>query len=180
MKKLLLVFLIGSLLILNITIVNACSYVPKAPPQESLEQSTAVFAGRVIDIDAPFGLIIGTGDPVEITFEVSRIWKGADYKNIVLTTARDSVSCGYPFEKNKEYLVYANGEDNALTTGIYSRTNLFSDAQGDLEELGDGKLPINHGSNYASQTSNLVLIIIAGGIIILIIIIILLAKKYRK
>jgi len=180
-KIILLLFIVGSLLVVNTTTVNACSCVQPAPSKESLEQSTAVFAGKVIDIDAPSGIIVDSADPVRVTFEISKIWKGPDYETLVLTTARDGASCGYGFEENEEYIVYAYGEENKLSTGICSRTRLLAKAQEDLQDLGAGDLPTNSGSNYVPQTSNFVLITsIAGIAIVLFAIIIFLIRKYKK
>ena len=180
-KIFLLLFIVGSLLVVNTVIINACLCIQPAPPQESLEQSTAVFVGKVIDIDVPSGIVVSSADPVKVTFEVSKIWKGPDYKTLVLTTARDGVSCGYSFKQNDEYIVYAYGEENKLSTGICSRTRLLASAQDDLQELGEGNLPTNSGSSYMPQTSNLALIISTVGIaIILIAIVVLVIRKYKK
>ena len=182
MKKIfLLLFIVGSLLVVNTAIVNACSCIQPTSPQESLEKSTAVFAGKVIDIDIPNGIVVSSADPVKVTFRVSKIWKGPDYKTLILTTARNGASCGYSFKENEEYIVYAYGEEDTLSTGICSRTRLLSSAQTDLQELGQGNLPTNYGYNYVPQTSNFILIIsIVGIAIILIGIVVLLIRKYKK
>lgn len=180
-KIFLFLFIVGSLLVVSTAIVNACSCIQPAPPQESLEQSTAVFAGRVIDIDATTGIVVSSADPVKVIFEVSKIWKGPDYKTLILTTARDGASCGYSFKENEEYIVYAYGEEDKLSTGICSRTNLLTSAQEDLQELGAGNLPTDSGSNYVPQTFNFVLIIsIVGIAIVLIGIVVLLIRRYKK
>ena len=188
MKKIiLLLFIVGSLLVVNTAIVNACSCIQPAPPQKSLEKSTAVFAGKVIDIDVPSEIvtsgIIRSAGPVKVTFEVSKIWKGPDYKNLVLTTERDGGGCGYFFKENEEYIVYAYayGEEDTLGTGICSRTRLLANAQYDLQKLGAGNLPTNSGSNYVPQTSNFVLIAsIVGIAIILSGIVLFLIRRYKK
>ena len=181
MKKIFLfLFVIGSLLILNTAIIDACSCIQPASPQESLEQSTAVFSGKVINIDIP-SEIVSSADPVKVTFEVSKIWKGHDYKTLVLTTERSGISCGYSFKKNEEYIVYAYGEEDSLSTNTCSRTKLLARAQEDLQELDYENLPTNSGSNSVPQTSNLVLIIsIISITIVLIGIVILLIRKYKK
>ena len=60
--------------------------------------------------------MISSADPVKVTFEVSKIWKGPDYKTLVVTTARDGASCGYPFKQDEEYIVYAYGEEDKFGT----------------------------------------------------------------
>lgn len=180
MRKIFLLFIIVSLLFVNTVIVSACSCAQPSSPKESIGQSTAVFAGKVVDIDVPSGIVTSSGDSVKVTFEVSEIWKGSDYKTLVITTARDSATCGYDFKKNEEYIVYAYGEENKLSTDICSRTKLLTNAQEDLQELGDGNLPSDSGSNYTPQTSNFISILIISSIIVLIIIVVLHFRKYKK
>ena len=87
MKKIiLLTLIIINLFLVNNALVNACSCISPALPKESLEKSTAVFAGKIIDVDVPRGIVISTADPVKVTFEVSKVWKGSDYKTLVVTT----------------------------------------------------------------------------------------------
>jgi len=181
-KIFLLLFILGSLLVVNTAIVNACSCAQPAPPQESLKQSTAVFAGKVIDINVPSGIAGSSADPVKVIFEVSKIWKGPDYETLVLTTARSGVSCGYSFKENEEYIVYAYGEEDKLSTGICSRTTLLANAQNDLKDLGEGNLPTNPGFNYVPQTSNLITVISIVGIaiVLIIIVVVLVVRKYKK
>jgi|LGOV01.1.fsa_nt_gb hypothetical protein len=56
-KIILSLFIVVSLLFVNTAIVNACSCVQPSPPKESLENSCAVFAGRVVDNDVPSGMV---------------------------------------------------------------------------------------------------------------------------
>ena len=183
MKKIiLLTLIIINLFLVNLSLVNACSCISPAPPKESLEESTAVFVGKVIDIDVPSGIVVSNVVSVNVTFEVSKIWKGHDYKNLVLTTARGGASCGYPFKENEVYIVYAYGEEGILSTHTCSRTRLLSSAQDDLQELGAGNLPTNSGSKYVyvPQTSNSVLMVSIVGVVVLIGIVVLFIRKYKK
>lgn len=183
MRKIILsLFIIVGLCNINTAIVSACSCASPFPsPQESLKKSTVVFAGKVTGMDIPNGIVISTADPVLVTFDVSEIWKGPDYKTLVVTTARDGVSCGYSFEQGEEYIVYAYGEEDKLSTNICSRTELIANAKEDLQGLGKGNLPTNSGSNInIHQTFNLIQIFsIVFGIIVLIVIIVV-VRKYKK
>ena len=175
MKKIIsLSFIIVSLLFVNASIANACSCTQSASPKESLEQATAVFAGKVININTPDGIILSSNDPIKVTFEVSKMWKGPDYKTLVLTTARDKTACGYSFKQNQEYIVYAYGEENKLNTGICSRTKLFASAQDDLQALGIDNLPTNSGSSFV-----ILIISIIGIAIVLFGLVVFLIKKYK-
>lgn len=151
MKK---IFLIAaSLLVLNTTAANACSCVPTTP-QQSLKNSREVFAGKVIDIVDQSGTnpeASGSLGGFKVIFEVSKVWKGKVDKQQVVLTSGSSASCGYNFEKGKEYLVYANGQGTQLQTGLCSGTTLLTNAQRDLAVLGRGKTPTPQSSNAAQQ-----------------------------
>ena len=118
----------------------ACSCIRPGPPSEALEESAMVFEGEVVSLrlyERPGG-IWSSADPVTVEFEVRTIWKGYDYQTFYLTTPRSDASCGFRFVVGEEYLVYSR---NAVTVDICSRTSLLSEAEDDLEELGDGQSP---------------------------------------
>jgi hypothetical protein len=138
---LMLIFLIG-LLIATPYRAYACSCLPPRPPLESMANSDAVFSGKVVRIDSEDAVIMSSADPVNVVFEVSRVWKGDEKGAIALSTARDSASCGYDFVVGEEYLVYANISDTGLTTGLCSRTMPLSSAGEDLAVLGEGTIPV--------------------------------------
>jgi hypothetical protein len=73
--------------------------------------------------------------------EVDKVWKGELGKTQLVYTARDGASCGFGFEKGKEYLVYAYSDNDRLVTSMCDRTKLISNAAGDLSLLKEGKLP---------------------------------------
>lgn len=173
MKKIVeILVLFFCIFVLNIAFANACSCIAPVTPQEALESSTAVFTGKVVSTEVQNGVMISSGDPVTVTFDVSKIWKGSESQTIVITTAREDASCGYTFEKGKEYIVYAYGEENELGTNICTRTNMLANAQEDLQELGEGKIITDISTNDKEpkeEGNNKVLIIsILVGIIIFI------------
>ena len=122
-------------------------------------RSTSIFIGKVTVIhrssmsrdeleklNEPFDAVVA--------FDVRTVWKGPLYhKRYIKTTERGS--CGYYFERDEEYLVYASNG----ATGICSRTHntkdvfsifipedgepVFSD---DIAELGISYLPVQ-GTN---------------------------------
>jgi hypothetical protein len=119
----------------------ACSCMMPGSPLEEMERSAAVFAGKVVKMDAPGGQIISSADPVTVVFEVSRVWKGPEEAQITLTTARSSASCGYEFSGGVEYMVYAYEGESGLEAGLCTRTMLLANAGEDLEVLGEGSIP---------------------------------------
>jgi len=150
---------------------QACSCAEQSQKQ-AFESSSAVFEGRVHQIQPA-----GDGDqkrpPMNrVTLRVVRIWKGAESEQITVLTASDSAACGYAFEVNKSYLVYAQANDpqgrqtgdepasdtpaqnkskntssakekEVWTVGLCSRTQPMIEADKDLAKLGLGVVPVN-------------------------------------
>lgn len=181
MKKIIILLLAAGLLwVAGAGQVNACSCVAPPAPQEALEQADAVFSGRVVDIQAPKKLITSSADPLKVTFEVSKVWKGPKSKKLVVVTARDSASCGYSFKSGRSYIVYAHQREGELTTSICTRTKLLSSAEEDLAQLGTSTKPTKGGFVDNSQDSrpDLFVVFSVGGIIIVALVIAgFLAKK---
>jgi hypothetical protein len=123
--------------------VYACSCAVSLSPHAARDEATAVFSGKVVGMHAHTGAILSSADPTQITFEVSQVWKGPASTHLVVATARESASCGVPFEVNTEYLVYASGPETMLQASLCSRTLPLSEsqAQEDLDVLGQGMVP---------------------------------------
>ena len=85
---------------------NACSCARSGSPKEALADADAVFAGKAIAVQ----LLTNTNssaDPVTVSFDVNRVWKGPRQDTIVITTERSGISCGYEFKEGRRYFVYA-------------------------------------------------------------------------
>lgn len=156
MTKMSMLLAIVSIFVISSLSAFACSCVELGTPLEQLEWANAVFTGKVVDIDIPRGIVISSADPVKVTFEVSKIWKGTDDKTLVVTTAREGASCGYSFERGESYLVYAylDQPGNVLQATSCSRTALLSDAEEDLAKLGKSFAPTTTISSEGN-TSNI-------------------------
>ena len=146
-------FLSISFGVLPPTAVYACSCAPPGLPAEELERATAVFAGKVTEIDIPRGLLQSSADPVAVTFQVSEVWKGSVQPALVAKTARSGASCGYTFSIGQEYLVYANGTESDLEVWLCSRTTPLTAAAEDLLALGSGEIPASDSSGSTNFTS---------------------------
>jgi hypothetical protein len=124
----------------------------------SLEGSTLVFEGKVIkvgDRKPEFGGLR------EYTFKVYRSWKGDQSKNItVYSYDGGEASCGFHFDKNKTYLVFAM--NNA--TNLCSGNLLISQAEDQLTQLGAGTLVSER--DVLESSSIYTLVVLAGVIII--------------
>lgn len=124
--------------------VYGCSCVAAAPPRIAFEQASAVFIGTVIAApsQAAPDAIVSSGDPVQYTFRVSRIWKGPEYTTLVVTTARGSSSCGLGFQEGQAYLVYADGPPEQLMSSLCSRTSrVTSETANETALFGEGIAP---------------------------------------
>lgn len=130
-------FLGGLALSLGSIDVSGCTCITPGPPSDVFEQASAVFVGKVIEIELmDANKIRGPFAGKLVRFSVERAFKGVEEDQVQILTARSEASCGYPFEEGKIYLVYANkGEDERLRTSICSRTQPPSRAHEDLKFL---------------------------------------------
>jgi hypothetical protein len=115
----------------------ACTCAAPVSPAAGLKRSAAVFSGRVITIDRPLAERLGAsaGATFRVRFRVVKRWKGASTKTAELVTRLTGEACGFPFEVNKEYLVYAVAEPKDIQTGICTGTKGIDDAVEEMKQL---------------------------------------------
>lgn len=101
--------------------------------RDTTNTSSVIFLRNVKEIDS-IGLS-SSADPVAATIRVSKIWKGASCDTLIIHTVRSEVSCGVEFRKGQEYLIYASGSKDHLTTDLCSRTKRVDQAEMDLSIL---------------------------------------------
>ena len=121
---------------------------PEERAREAIADSDAVLSGEVVDLDKPppdtemvegtmLSVVGGGGREATVTLRVSEVWKGPEQQIVRFTTpVADGISCAHPFEEGREYLVYANGEQD-LRVGGCSETKMLSEADADLALLGN-------------------------------------------
>ena len=116
---------------------SACSCIPPAPAIESLERAAAVFSGKVIQTEETHPPDATVLPVVEVTFQVSQVWKGSSDETLMITTLLAGATCGLGgfFQAGEEYVVYASGLDDRLTASLCSRTTHLSNAREDVAEL---------------------------------------------
>ena len=143
----LLIPMIGAMLLVHPDLTYACKCATPGPPSEELARSDLVFSGRVVSIVDLDGSGGAASDPdpeapdlgvYSIEFDVETVWKGTVHETMYLTTNRDSASCGFTFEEDASYVVYAQDD---LIVNRCSRTRLLSEATEDVAELGEGSAP---------------------------------------
>ena len=118
-------------------VARACSCSAPATTAEALKRSTAVFRGRVVKISVPSLDWIGltrTGAH-RVKFEILKQWKGPAAETTVVVTRLTGEGCGFPFEEQKEYLVYVVEEQKHIQSGICTGTKSIADAEEEMEQL---------------------------------------------
>jgi hypothetical protein len=121
MKTLALYILVILSLKLKVTIQCSCSNNDMA---DQLRAASIVFSGvaaRKSD---------GNSGNIQVNFKISKVWRGKrNLSTININTPNSAVDdCGFGFEENKRYIVFAtmNG-DNTFTTDVCSMTQEMSD-----------------------------------------------------
>lgn len=116
-------------------IAYACSCAQPEPIAVELQNSDAVFTGRVLQVNKPL-VVTSSLDPIRVLFEVQASWKGAEEKIVEIATASSDASCGYSdFAKKKDYLVFAHQTERGLEVNLCSRTQPLARATGDIALL---------------------------------------------
>jgi hypothetical protein len=113
------------------------SAAPQERAQRALKESTAVFAGEVVNISK--GETGGAWQPptAAVSFQVSEVWKGPEQETLEVSTSSQGSACGYPFSEGRKYLVFAEGE--RMSVNSCGETTPFSKAGVHLEALGAGQ-----------------------------------------
>jgi|GEM_PF-6755301 len=69
-----------------------------------VERSDAIFTGKVVRIEQA---TVNGSLVKRVTVEVDRIWKGVVQSTLPIVTGSGGADCGFPFELDASYLVYA-------------------------------------------------------------------------
>jgi len=185
MRILLLLVIITSMLTIETGPAYACSCAPPGPPDEELSNAAAVFTGKVISLAKPKGGFgpVSSADPIEVTFQVDKVWKGSVSQTTTITTARSGASCGYTFEKGSEYIVYAHGQENNLSVSLCSRTQPLDTADDDLAQLGVGAAPLADVYEWTESFSPIQIPVLLGtgiGLILIAVVVTAIIKRYSR
>jgi hypothetical protein len=133
--------------------------------KDALSDSEAVFSGEVVDFENTPNITMMEGEMVTMmggntatataTLRVSEVWKGPERQTMQIGTApNDGVSCGFPFEEGKEYLIYAYEGKRGLKADGCTQTKELSKAEADLALLGNSsEKPKDGGDAALSDTS---------------------------
>ena len=169
---LLVALLVGGLVVLLPDCASACTclYFGGSTQQRAermLDESGAVFAGKVVDLKRGFrkGPYSGVS---KVSFRVSEVWKGPKRETLELTTPSQGGACGYSFSEGRKYLVDATGK---MSVDLCSETKPLSEARELVEALGNGETPGEGGGEtvYPPDTGGIPLlsILLAVGALLL-------------
>lgn len=184
MKKVMpiLAFILISILLIGSfpSISSACSCAELPSIEEELERSQAVFSGKVVKVRenrSLKGYITKS-----VLFEVSKIWKGVEQSQIIITTGQGGGDCGFDFKEGQEYLIYANESTmygaKSLVSVICDRTNELDSSQEDLAILGEGQPPVEEVDLTDKHAGNQ--FYIWGAVVVAIGIVLIFVLKRRK
>lgn len=107
-----------------------CFVEPKSV-KVALKRATAVFSGEVLETKSGVNFL-------QARFRVERSWKGVEAEEVLVMTDGSAESTHY--RVGEKYLVFAGTRDGKLFTGMCSRTKKLEYAEGDLQQLGEGKV----------------------------------------
>ncbi|NQX61455.1 hypothetical protein HQN88_21540 [Paenibacillus qinlingensis] len=128
----------------------ACSCALQTDPIKAVEQSKAVFSGKVLAIEPKVLDINGILDhKIAVHFDVEKSWKGMNETQAIVLTNLGEPSCGYTFGQGESYLVFAYDYDfkgNMLQTSSCSLTKKLTNATSELSKMGQGVEPIENVS----------------------------------
>jgi len=114
---------------------RACSCGDPRQPLEELALCTAVFSGRVTNVELvdPYG----QGWYLKrVTMALADCWKGALGSTVIVWTGENEGVCGIDFQVESDWLVYAFGPADTLDASLCSRTQPLEGATYDLAQLG--------------------------------------------
>lgn len=103
---------------------GACACAPAADHAvKELGRHQSAFAGKVTGVE---------GD--RVTFDVARVWKGPREKALTLTS-NSRPGCTFAFEVGKEYVVFADGQKESLSTDQCVPNRELADAARAVKQL---------------------------------------------
>jgi protocatechuate 3,4-dioxygenase beta subunit len=124
---------LGFLLAVSSSDINACECAAGGTPCHDYWTASAVFIGTVI-YSSQTNYKRGEYDVAGrlVRFNLDENFRGVKGKEVEVRTGLGESDCGYGFRLGGQYLVYAFKDGDKLATGICSRTRLVSEASEDL------------------------------------------------
>lgn len=112
-----------------------CECIPPQNAQEAIAEANLIFVGKCIQSETNW-----MSGGWKFSFEVKETWKKGADRFMIINTGWEEQDCGYIFEKDSTYLVYAV-KKFTLKTDQCKGNKLLSEAKEDLQLLGQGDPP---------------------------------------
>lgn len=128
-------FILGLLLLFAYGNAWACSCIGEMSVKKALKKSDIVFIGKVISKEkiTITQKLSGTESNInqyyyKVTLSIEQLYKGKIKTNTTeIITGVGGGDCGYGFEVDKKYVVYANKRDRFFNEGDKINTFLYTD-----------------------------------------------------
>jgi hypothetical protein len=92
-------------------------------PSEHARQAAVVFTGVAREVHShSTPNVMSSLDPVEVTFAVEAVYKGATPRTTTIWTVAGGASCGYDFAEGRRYTVFAWLDEGRLEAGLCTGT----------------------------------------------------------
>jgi hypothetical protein len=130
-------------------------------PATALKGDTLIFQGKVLDISSNH---VASG--LKITMGVSRIYQGETDPVTVVSTPWPGKACGFPFEKDSLYLVYAF-RARSIKTDACQKTRKIILGELIPKELGEGHEPKRNLELIYSGIWTMIYVTLAGFILLI-------------
>ena len=133
MHKVKVFVLLGFLLAVFSSNVNACDCITSGKPCHDYWGAAAVFTGTVV-YSSRINIKRGEYEDTQrlVRFNIEQAFRGVRADEVEVMTGLGESDCGYGFQLGGRYLVYAYEDGDKLSTSICSRTRPLSEAADDL------------------------------------------------
>jgi len=125
-------------------VATACTCMQSGPPCQAYFDADAVFVGTVQSITIRKRIVVADQayDHKFVRIAIDGPSRGVQGSSIEISTGMGGGDCGFDFKQGQRYVVYAwRPPDGTLSTGICSRTTLYSQAAEDVAYLNSGPPP---------------------------------------
>lgn len=127
--------------------VGAYNCIQQSEPLDALNEYDTVFTGKVIEIkEEKIKFPEATMHKLHVTFLVDQTWQGPSQNMIeivgqvgLLELEKDKDYLVYAYTVEKDHQIFKKGE---FSTSVCSRTIELSKASYDLQQLGEGRAPL--------------------------------------
>lgn len=108
---------------------GSCTCVDSGDIKKRIKRYPLIFLGQVVDQVTP------KADITQVTFRVSRVWKGEHRTEAIVRASVNPEACGYSFARGSYYVVFAYAQPPGWGTSRCTPTESASRAEGVIRAL---------------------------------------------